>query len=396
MRFKREQLRQIPMLTKNQIDIISTSIEAAAKPELWHKTSDLIVDNYGGVSGGLIVIDENHETRIALAPSRFLREDGFEMYSSFMRRDDADDAEVFKKIYHSRSNHIASEIEFFGVNEIDQLPYSAFREWQKTEFNITQRYALKLNTEGPWCDTFIFHVNSKKQSLSSSEVKEIDLISNVLSSSLKSYRIMEQLRSRFNAALGVIDKLGISCFLAINDGQIIHKNSTAQELLDVADGIKINVSGHLSTGNSQLDRKIRKFSSDAYLTAKAENASNEVVIPISRPSGKPPYLLVVNPVIDAYGELEIGLRSVLLFVIDPDRSKTVSSAGLSILGNLTAAETEVCRLLVQGLPTEEIMEIRGVAQSTVRQQIKSIFSKLNCKSRIELIRLAIDTRLPIV
>ncbi|OCG16620.1 two-component system response regulator NarL [Gilliamella sp. Fer1-1] len=51
---------------------------------------------------------------------------------------------------------------------------------------------------------------------------------------------------------------------------------------------------------------------------------------------------------------------------------------------LTPRENEIFNLLVQGLPNKLIAKELGIVESTVKVHIKSIFKKLNFKSRMEM------------
>jgi len=355
----------------------------------------MLIDSYDGLSGNISVMDERHEARIAIAMSRFIREDAYEIYEKFMQRDDADDSIAIAKIFGIAPNSIQSEYSLFNKTNYEELPPSSFRDWQKQEFDIVNRYGLKLNAHGPWLDVLLFHTNSKKGTLSSNEILEINQISHVMSSSLKTFRVMEQLRSQFNATLNALDNLGIACFLTISNAEVVHQNKVANDLLQSQDGIRINLSGHLSSNDDNLDHEISQACHDAFKTTQAKNNSPEILLSVSRPSGRAPYLLVINPIIDANAEFEVGFRCALVFVVDPEHSKHVSVEGMAKVGSLTRAEKEICKLLVQAKTTEQIMEIRNVSENTIRQQTKAILNKLNCSSRVELLRLAIDTYLPI-
>jgi DNA-binding CsgD family transcriptional regulator len=383
------------MLNNNQLEIITTSIEAAIQPDLWHKTLDLLIDSYNGLSGNISVMDENHESRLAIAMSRFIREDAYEMYEKFMRSEDADDAVALAKVFRLPENKITSEYDFFGVQSYDELPHSSFRDWQRDKFDIAHRNCMKLNTHGPWLDILIIHTDSKKGRLLPNEIIKINQLSKVMSSSIKSFRVMEQLRRQFNATLNALNNLGIACFLTINSALVIHRNSVAKDLLDDNDGLNIDHAGNLSSTDENLSQIINKSCYDSFQTAHAKNISSEILLSLERPSGKPPYLFIINPIIDANAEFEIGLRCALVFVVDPATTKNLSVDGLIKLGNLTQAEAVICEMLVQGLTTEQIMDRRNVSENTIRKQIKIILGKLNCNSRIDLLRMAIDTRLPI-
>ncbi len=51
---------------------------------------------------------------------------------------------------------------------------------------------------------------------------------------------------------------------------------------------------------------------------------------------------------------------------------------------LSQAEKEVALLLIKGLSTKELADIRGVGERTIRQQASSIYRKANLENRAEL------------
>jgi len=56
-----------------------------------------------------------------------------------------------------------------------------------------------------------------------------------------------------------------------------------------------------------------------------------------------------------------------------------------IVEKLTETEIEVYSLLCNGLSNEEIAESRNVSVNTIKTQLKSIYIKLNVKSRTQAI-----------
>lgn len=61
---------------------------------------------------------------------------------------------------------------------------------------------------------------------------------------------------------------------------------------------------------------------------------------------------------------------------------------LASVFQVTKAEQDVIRLLVEGLDVKSIATTRNTGESTVRAQIKSIIAKMNVRSQIDIVRLA--------
>jgi PAS domain S-box-containing protein len=61
----------------------------------------------------------------------------------------------------------------------------------------------------------------------------------------------------------------------------------------------------------------------------------------------------------------------------------------SVIDQLTLRETEVLRLLAEGLGTQEIAEQLFVSSTTARNHVQHILSKLDCHTRLEAVALAL-------
>ncbi|WP_417999877.1 helix-turn-helix transcriptional regulator [Hyphomicrobium sulfonivorans] len=76
------------------------------------------------------------------------------------------------------------------------------------------------------------------------------------------------------------------------------------------------------------------------------------------------------------------------------KTSTISVRRLELLFTLTEAEAAVCQHMIVGLYAPEIAESRGVRDSTVRSQFKSIYAKMCVNRRADLLRLAITVDPP--
>ena len=75
------------------------------------------------------------------------------------------------------------------------------------------------------------------------------------------------------------------------------------------------------------------------------------------------------------------LTSALRAFLDRARPEQVALPGC----NLTAAETDVLRLVSKGLSNSDIAETLGKSEKTVRNQVSVLFDKVGVKTRAELI-----------
>ena len=64
---------------------------------------------------------------------------------------------------------------------------------------------------------------------------------------------------------------------------------------------------------------------------------------------------------------------------------SLPAADPALCDELTDAETQITRAILEGLSDAEIASRRGTSKSTVRNQIASIFEKMDVESRFELV-----------
>jgi DNA-binding CsgD family transcriptional regulator len=184
------------------------------------------------------------------------------------------------------------------------------------------------------------------------------------------------------------DASSTAAFLLSPSGEIRHCNAAAKALLQAGDGLTQS-NGTLVAAASRSRSPLRNllqnattkgFSQSAYLPSQA--------LSLDRTSGLRPLQLLASPVPPVRGaDTEPTL---LLLVTDPDRPIHLRDDLMRSHYNLTPAETEVANGLLTGYSLEEIAVLRRVTVSTVRDQLKSIFSKTATNRQADLVRLLLN------
>ena len=88
-------------------------------------------------------------------------------------------------------------------------------------------------------------------------------------------------------------------------------------------------------------------------------------------------------------------RGAAVFITDPEKKDIISTKGMQALFEFTDAEAEVCALFAEGLSPNDIAESRNTNLSTVRGQIKTLYSKTGTSGHASLVRLALKVNLPV-
>ncbi len=83
-----------------------------------------------------------------------------------------------------------------------------------------------------------------------------------------------------------------------------------------------------------------------------------------------------------------------IFIHDPEGKPVSNSTVFAQLFGLTRAETRLAQILASGQSMKDAAALLGVAQSTLRSQLKSIFAKTNTNRQGELVRLLLLAPVP--
>jgi DNA-binding CsgD family transcriptional regulator len=158
--------------------------------------------------------------------------------------------------------------------------------------------------------------------------------------------------------------------LAANEG---FERLTAQ--IDIAAGDAITLK----------DRAAGRLLADALARASAHHAHGGS-IPLPAAGDQPPAVLHLLPLRRAAAEVFAQASSIL--VVTPlGRQAAPTATILAGLFDLTPAEARVAKELVAGRTVTEIADSNGLADSTVRNQLRAVFAKTGATRQAELVLL---------
>jgi DNA-binding CsgD family transcriptional regulator len=106
----------------------------------------------------------------------------------------------------------------------------------------------------------------------------------------------------------------------------------------------------------------------------------------ARTSTSRPVMISTIPVPIAAANSFMGARAILIFR-RPDPNRHLSRSTVARLFGLTVAEARIAQGIYAGLGLEEIAERQNVSVATVRNQLKSIFSKTDTHRQAQLVAL---------
>lgn len=265
----------------------------------------------------------------------------------------------------------------------------------RRKVGVGRRLGVKFNADRMWFDAASIAFPTGLSQVPVAVAGQLTQLLPHLTKAIELGRAFRLLKARYRAVLSALDHVRIGLAVALPSGEVILRNAEMERILDLADGLRISGAGHVQTAQSDQATEVLAAIREVCDAAAGQGSTAERLVAIQRPSGQPPLLLEVAPLVDSAAEIEAGLQGALISVVDPASVPDVDMRRFVTLYQLTAAEAEVCALMLQGLTTEIIAEAREVSPLTVKNQISSVLAKTGVARRSELIRLVMKVLPPV-
>lgn len=279
-------------------------------------------------------------------------------------------------------NRITTE---FGVRE---SRITEVENWLATQFGIEKRFIGVLNVYPGYWDQLTLHLDHDNQENSEYILTQFSQLIPHIAKATYINRPFELLRKRYNAVLEVLDKFRLGVFIISEKNSLVLSNHSGEMILNERDGWHLDRFAHPSPMNQEDAKEMLKIQS---LMRSGQRKTSSLIV--QKRSLRTPYVCEISIMNSAdFGSKQ---RFYLVIVMDPDKHELVDISGLQKVFNLSTAESEVIRYLIQGDSNHVIAERRNVSIETVKSQIKSIMLKIGCGSRLDLVRKAHQVCLPV-
>lgn len=188
-----------------------------------------------------------------------------------------------------------------------------------------------------------------------------------------------------------LDQIGNAVFVLDRQGRICHQNTAASELFEAGGLFCLGPFGGLSAHDPAADREI---SSALRLIDRDRQLYRRQFFPIGRDGAPDQYFAMITPLRFELAEVGLGpyltasrIPIALLVVAIPEHANEGVLPALAKLYQLTPAEAALAGGLYEGMSLQEYADVKEVSIHTVRNHLKSIFSKTDTTRQSELVAL---------
>jgi DNA-binding CsgD family transcriptional regulator len=250
-------------------------------------------------------------------------------------------------------------------------------------FGIEHGLFALVENSGPRGGSVSLFRSSASPEFETEAEEMLRLLAEHLKQAFRLYREFSDLRAVSAGLETALNLLPSSVILLGAKGEVVNMNRAAVAIVSERDGLLATRSGlraERPAESSLLEKAIREAAS----TSNGHGLSAGGTVLVSRRE-RPPLQIVVSPIRDF--AVISQMVAAVVFITDPLRRQRPARDTLRAIYGLTPAECRVALLVGDGHAPRQIAGMVGVSVSTVRSQIKSVFSKTGVKRQGELIRL---------
>lgn len=175
--------------------------------------------------------------------------------------------------------------------------------------------------------------------------------------------------------------------------RVVYANLAANQLCDKCDGLSLSSSG-LTAAHSQDNDRLRKLIAQAMSHIAEGGLPGGGVLPVRRPSGRRPYLVLVAPLSSRQQTLSALRPAVSIVITDPDSRLPISAECLQAAFDLTLAEARLATALAAGDDLKSAADRLGIRYATARARLAEIFRKTDTRRQGELVSLLLRSLTP--
>lgn len=221
------------------------------------------------------------------------------------------------------------------------------------------------------------------------QIEKLDMLVPHLQQAMIIHSEFSHLKEREKAMHANLNRLLVGLILFDKNLKPIYVNPVAKSILTYHPAIKLD-NGQISASEHADTEKIHSALVKAISSATAnyiDDASTSLGIKHHDCTTTLP--IIISPVKGSVQNFEsVGQDALAVMCFsDPERSYPIEADKLTKIYRLTKSEARVAISMANGFSTKEIAKINNVAISTIRSQLKAIYTKLSVNNQSELVKM---------
>lgn len=358
--------------------LVGSIYDRVGQPEEWPALLEDLTSFVGGRVGQLAVFSLDGTRKPMWAVSGFDRS----QYRTFLYRHATEDPRL-PYILSNQGKVIRAEE---GVDAAQFRETALFKEVVRP-FGIEHTLVTYFAREADVMATLAAMRDEEAGAFRPAEVRRLAMLVPHLRRAFEFYALMRQASERSSDLASALDLLDAAVILTDSRLRVAHANRAAEELAKARTGLSLD-KGSLAIKDSQCSRRIARAASEALAAASGDATITQAEhIAITCGESGMLYRVSLHPLSRRPAGTGTRVKAELAVVIRSGAPKAQenSATRLQRLFGLTSAEAILANAVASGRSLNAHAQERGIAISTVRTQLRSLFAKTETHRQGELV-----------
>ena len=378
------------MRQEEVLDLVGDVYAAAAAPERWRAVLGRIED--ASHSDGLNLFLRRHDASQppAMSSSSLDAECLDPLMEHYWQVDPW--AELIDRCPSVLTTEVTQGRE--AISHDDLVGTEFYNDWMR-RFGLLDSFAVRL--DGNPSDDCAVLSGMRRADRGDYQPEDLALLQALVPHLRQAAAIDRQLRASV-AQTGVLehalDQFDTGVIVVDRHGTVVRTNRAADQIIAADDGLSIGREG-LRAAHTADGRQLRALIAESIRTSLGLHTECGGWMTLRRRSERRPYCVLLSPVGVLGTEQGSAPGAAVIVVADPDRRRTVPTAALQQLWQLTPAESRLAASLAAGLDLKEAAAQLEIRISTARQYLKRVFAKTDTHRQAELVVLVARALAPL-
>ena len=378
--------RQGALGHQDKLDRIIASLHGATLDDSQWRATSVLIDDACGISGTHLVLvggNDHRDVRWLFDKAYWhgeLREDlGREYAEDYFPRD-----ERIPRLMQLPDQQIVPVTDIYTPHELRTSP--TYNELLR---RAGARDGLNIRMDGP-DGIHIIWALANPTTTGGWNSEQIAMIGSLLPHIRQFVRVRQALvgaAALGTSLTGLLDNMLVGVLCLDWRGKIVHANARAHDILRQGEGL-VDRHGFLAAQISEDDYRLRRLLANALPRSGRPGTGGSITV--ARASARPRVALHLTPVEPGEAGFGFGHVAVVALIVDPLTKPRIDPQHVAATFGLTAAEGRIAAALADGATMREIAASTHRAQSTVRELLKRIHTKLGISRRADLVRMVLS------
>jgi DNA-binding CsgD family transcriptional regulator/PAS domain-containing protein len=358
--------------------LVGSIYDRVGQPDEWPALLEDITGFVGGRVGQLAVFSLDGTRKPMWAVSGFDRS----QYRTFLYRHATEDPRL-PYILSNQGKVIRAEE---GVDPARFRETALFKEVVQP-FGIENSLVTYFAKEADVMATLAAMRDDEAGPFQSAEVRRLAMFVPHLRRAFEFYALMRQASERSADLASALDLLDAAVILTDSRLRVAHANRAAEELAKSRSGLSLD-KGSLVLKDGQCSRRFARAASEALAAASGDATITQAEhIAITCGETGTPYRVSLHPLSKRPSGTGSRVKAELAVVIRGGSRRTQEGSAIRLqhLFGLTSAEAILANAVASGRSLHAHAQERGIAISTVRTQLRSLFAKTETHRQGELV-----------